>query len=358
MGLKRALKIIVLTKAMDKRKKANPFDAEYSDNFQLPAGADDSQNNSHYLSVHDLYSPFKLFLRVGRRGGNCPDEMWFTCRDKYGNVYMAEKDHFEKGEKLPAAVTCVKAGEKLVFTYDGLVRPAKKGKGGYEPDTGAAEVPLSLRAEFNAAGECFEFSRHMSSKPMALALSKEKFTKEFRAALSTHHQIHYEQHGSASGSLSVGGAPYNFENTPAFRDHSYGKRDWGYMDRYVWLVALLENGDFIHTSLIRYPAVTEIQAGFYKSGGNTVSILRATSMDALPITGSVPESFAFDIEYVDGTKKHAECKLDFKVPYRFGGGAYNVGEGVSAFTVNGVKGRGITEFGFNADESRWYREKK
>jgi hypothetical protein len=47
--------------------------------------------------------------------------------------------------------------------------------------------------------------------------------------------------------------------------------------------------------------------------------------------------------------------VDFVCPFSFADGKFFVNEGVSEFTVNGVRGRGIAEFGFNADKNKWTR---
>jgi hypothetical protein len=128
------------------------------------------------------------------------------------------------------------------------------------------------------------------------------------------------------------------------------------MDRHIWMIGLLENGDFFHNSLVRYPAVTELRTGFYKSGGKTVCVKNCTSMVEIPVTGGVPSQFSYTVEYEDGRKNTVQCIPDLAIPFAFGGGTYIINEGISSFTVDGVKARGISEFGFNVDPSRWTRQ--
>lgn len=353
MGLLRGIKRIVIEKALDKKKKGKVFDLEKADNYVLPEGAEGATNNSHYFSMHKLDTKECLYFRLAKRGGDVSDELWLVYRDENGTVYMAEKDHIKKGDKIPAEIKCIEAGKAFTFSYDGTVIKATKGEKGYVPE--GEPVHLKLSGTFTGQSECFEFSYHMSSKPMAIALSKEKLDEARMKELEENHQIHYEQGGIATAEIDLGGKKSVMSEFPTFRDHSFGKRDWNYFDRYVWLMGMLENGDFIHTSLIRYPCVSQLQAGFYMSPGKpTTSILKATSMDDLPVTGGVPEKFAFDVKYVNGENVHVECALDFTCPFYFSDD-FNINEGVSDFTVNGIRGRGITEFGFNKDSSRWKR---
>jgi hypothetical protein len=371
MGIIQSIKKSVLTAGINKRKAANPFDVDYSDHFVLPLDADGNQNNSHYFSVHDLGSKECFYFRLGLRGAGVPNEVWLVYRDKDGVVYINEKDHVEKTLESPAKVECIEAGKVMAFSFNGKLRrgklnaASKAGGGqqltekGYVPDPAQEECSAALECRFEGLTDIFEFSRHMSAEPVARALAREKFTREFRAALAENHQIHYEQSGLVSGVLRLGDAgggavrEISFDRLSAVRDHSYGKRDWNYMDRHVWLVGFLENGDFFHNSLVRYPAVTELQTGFYKSGGKTVCVKNCSSMDELPLTGGVPPQFSYAVEYEDGRKHQVQCTLDFAVPFLFSKGVYCIHEGVAAFTVNGIRARGMAEFGFNADPSRW-----
>jgi hypothetical protein len=358
MSIIRSIKQRIIAGAMNKQKAANPFDANYSDRFQLAADADGNQNNSYYFSVHDIKTGECFYLRLGLRGGDIPNEVWFFYRGRDGVVYIDENNHLEKGKPLPITVTCVKGGWVLDFTYRGTVKRGTLTDTGYVPDPASEAIPADLSARFEGITDVFEFSRHMSTGPVARSLSREKFTREFQAALAENHQIHYEQLGLVSGNLNLGGRKVVFDRLYAFRDHSYGKRDWNYMDRHIWTVAALENGDFLNTSFVRYPAITELQAGFYitgadKPGNKPVCLENCTSMDALPCTGAIPPRFSYPVEYADGKTRTVECELDFTTPYSFGGGSYLMHEGIGGFTVDGVKGRGMMEFGFNADPSRW-----
>ena len=357
MGLIRSIKKKIIIGQMEKKKKANPFIIDYSDNYELPATAGNDINNSHYFSAHSMSGKECLFFRLAVRGGDAKDEVWLTYRDTDNNVYMAAADHISKSESLPARVECIEAGKTLRFYYNGTVKKAISKNDGYYPDEKAKPLNIILEAEFTGLTVPFEFSRHLSSEPMGRTLSQEKWTKAFLASLKEHHQVHYEQAGLVTATIILDGKKTLLEKIPTFRDHSYGKRDWDYFDRHLWLVGILENGDFIHTSLIRYPLLNQITAGFYQWDDKTKSILSATKMDSIPTIGKVPDKFEFDATYIDGQTKHIKCKLDFACPYSFGSGQYTIYEGVSSFEVDGIKGRGITEFGFNKNKSRWFRGK-
>ena len=53
MNLKEKLKVSLIAKSIDKRKKKTPFDESYSELYQLSQNADYNMNNSYYFSGHD-----------------------------------------------------------------------------------------------------------------------------------------------------------------------------------------------------------------------------------------------------------------------------------------------------------------
>ncbi|MDR2202291.1 MAG: hypothetical protein LBP26_05980 [Clostridiales bacterium] len=351
MGLLHSIKKSVIRRSIIKRKETGGgFDVDAADNFVIPPDAPDGYNDSHYFTLHNFNSGECLYWRLGRRGGAEDDEVWLVYRDSRGAVYVAESDKIAKGAKLPARVECVEAGKTLKFHYDGKVK-----KAGADGKTaliygGGELVDFKLDGEFSGTGDCFEFTHHLSAETLANALAREKFSnlKAFRAV----HQTHYEQAGTASAKIDIGGKKISLDGFSCVRDHSYGVREWNYFDRYVWNIILLQNGDLMHVSFIRYPSVRNLKAGFYMSGNSCKSILDATPLDDIPATGSVPDSFGFDVTMIDGEKKRVECKLDFVCPFKFKGD-FSCNEGVAEFYVDGVRGRGIAEFAYNKDVSRW-----
>lgn len=348
------LKKKIVLKSINKRKTASPFDINYGDNFTLGINDGPEVNNSHYLMVQGFKEKEVLFYRSAKRGGNGVDEVWLVYRNKRGEVFMAEQDHFTKAEKNPTRVECLRAGDELKFYYDGYVRQATLGERGYAITGQEPRLACKLVATFKATSRVFEFTGDMDSEVMASAIAKEKLNREFQNAFNEIYQVHYEQGGTATYTIEIDGKKDVINNFPAIRDHSYGKRQWDFFDRYVWSIIMLENGEFIHSSFMRYPVLKELQAGFILKGDHLVSIKEATPMDKLPIVGNSPKEFEFDVTYANGEKRHIKAKLDFVTPFYFEN-EFNVNEGVYEFNVDGIKGKGIGEFSFNKDKSRWVR---
>jgi hypothetical protein len=97
----------------------------------------------------------------------------------------------------------------------------------------------------------------------------------------------------------------------------------------------------------------ELQAGFLFIDNKYTSLYKCISMDKLPITGSTPKFFENKVQYIDGRKRTIKSNLEFVITFPFANNSFIVNEGVCEYDVNGVRGRGISEFGFNGDKSKW-----
>ncbi len=350
MSFSQKFKELIVKRSIEKRKKKNPFDEIIAESFQLPPDAGIDQNNSYYFSSHDMEGN-SLLLRLGiRGGGSC--EVWFALKENGGGIFVNSRQIFPV-EQCPAAVECLKSGLKWKFSFNGTIAKVSLDEN-LSASLFEKDIEISFEGFFTASSPIFEFSRHMDSGPIARALAKEKWSGNFFASLTQNHQVHYEQQGQVSGEFSNGSIskPVNW---PAMRDHSYGKRDWEYMDRHIWLMALLENGDALNVNMVRYPDINELQTGYFISGGKTICVDRATSMDEIECSGHVPLSFNYFVRLVDGQTFTVACKKELEYVFPFKDGAYTIFEGIGNFLIGGIKGRGILEFGFNSDNARWNR---
>lgn len=341
MAIVEKLKKRIIRSSLESRKKKNPFDESFAESFQLEPGAGTDRNNSYYFSCHDI-SGNSLFFRLGLRGGG-DREIWFAYKDMHGNAFV-NTEQLDAAGRIGAGVKCLENGSKWEFSFEGSLRRTM--------GEGTPLLDASFKGVFTASAPIFEFSAHMDPEPMTAALAGEKWGKNFKAELEANHQTHYEQAGDVEGVLTLGGGRTEID-MPAVRDHSFGKRDWSYMDRHVWLMALLSNGAALNVSMVRYPIVKGIQSGYYTADKKTTCLRRATPMAELPCTGDVPDSFSCEVELSDGRVFTLHCAKETEFAFPFDGGAYTIWEGVGSFEMPGASGRGILEFGFNQDSGRW-----
>ncbi len=334
MNIIQRLKKALILRSLERRKHEHPFDAESAERYTLPAGADKAQINSYYFTCHDAKG-MSLLLRFAQRGGG-KTEVWFAYRDASGNEYMSNRTMVESS--VPAGVSCVQPGKKWTFFYDGEVRSLISGAAQHTRFTGT----------FVAGDAPFEFGYHMDSSVLAGAIAQQKWRKGFFDELQQNNQVHYEQQGRVHGELTLGGQ-YIKIDAPAMRDHSFGRRDWAYMNRHVWLMALLEDGSALNANFVSYPTL-QLASGYYTSARGTVCVTEV-SFGSQPAPGKAPQTLMYKVKLADGTELSVACtrEAEFVFPC---GDAYTIHEGVGTFTSGGVYGRGIMEFGWNNDLSR------
>ncbi len=341
MSLKQRIKYAIIKSQVEKRKKQNPFDYEYAEHYKIPEGESNHPNNSYYFSLHDLEGKSLLF-RLANRGDR--DEVWFVYHDCNTKTYYNRDMLANQDTKVE--VECLETGKLWRFKFSGPLIEVG--------DAHGTQHTATFEGTFTASAPIFEFSRHMDSHPLARALSQEKWTKEFLGELQENFQVHYEQSGSVKGTLILDGQEIDID-LKGMRDRSFGKREWNYMDRHIWLTAMLETGEVMNVNMVRYPAVRNLQTGYWEDHGKHTCVDYATSMDDLPVIGHVPDQVTCHVTLMDGRKLTMECEKEVEVPFPFDNGDFTIYEGIGKITINGVKGRGIMEFGFNKDPQRWVK---
>lgn len=342
MGIMNRIKFSIMKNQIEKRKDKHPFNQDYAEYYRIPEGETNHPNNSFYFSLHDMAGKSLLF-RIAQRGDR--DELWFVWHDRENKTFY-NRDMLANAESS-AEVHCIESGKKWRFKFTGPLVEKEEEKSG-------KTYPVVFEGEFTATAPIFEFSRHMAAAPVARALAREKWDKDFVKNITENHQVHYEQSGHVTGKMILDGKEYSI-NMPAMRDHSFGKREWNYMDRHVWLTALMENGETLNVNMVRYPAVFELQTGYWEGKGGFICIDKATPMDELSLSGQTPEIVDCHVQLCDGRKVVMHCEKEVEIIFPFDNGDYTIYEGIGRIDVDGIKGRGIIEFGYNKDRNRWTR---
>lgn len=330
MNIAYRLKKALIARSLERRKRAHPFDAEAAERFALPADADETQINSFYFSGHSIKGQ-SLLLRFAQRGGG-KTEVWFAYRDASGRAYANTRTGWE-GEP-PAGAKCVEAGRRWAFFFDGEVRSLSDG----------AVHHARFSGTFEASDAPFDFSYHMDTSVLADAIARQKWSRGFFDELQQNNQVHYEQQGCITGALSVDEQKIEID-LPAMRDHSFGRRDWGYMRRHVWLMALMEDGSALNVNFVDYPKL-QLHSGYHTSAQGTRCV-KGVSLKQ-PAYGSMPDSPMYRVTLSDDTQLSVACALEAEFVFPCGE-AYTIHEGIGSFSSGGVMGRGVMEFGWNND---------
>lgn len=327
------LKKKIMSRAIDKRNRQNPFDYQFAENFSLDGVEDPLINNSYYFSAHDEKKSF--FARLGKRVN--ADETWFVVYLD-DNVYTLKQESFSNG-KSPVSVE--KIGENWTISYQGVLNDSDE---------------IAFHATFIAKHKPIDFTSDMPAERMATGIANEKWNKAFFEQLqNVSGQCHYEQEGVLEGQLTLNGKTVDFQ-LPCVRDHSFGKRDWNYMNNHLWLMAVSSDRQFNY-SLVSYPVMSVLEVGNYRDEAG-MHYLRQAGLDFHEINkGTIPQELSLNVLLDNGQKISVLAKKITGVTYHFQDGQYILHENIAEFVIDGNSCRGILEIGFNRDSSRYFNQR-
>ena len=191
---------------------------------------------------------------------------------------------------------------------------------------------------------------------MATGMANEKWSKTFFAELQTiSGQCHYEQEGLLEGSFTLNGEITEF-SLPCVRDHSFGKRDWNYMNNHLWLMAVASPVQFNY-SLVSYPALSVLEVGNFRDSAGQHYLLQA-DLDLHQVAkGTIPQELSLSVLLDDRRRIPVQARVLAGVTYHFQDGQYILHENIAEFTIDGKTCRGILEIGFNANEKRYFNQR-
>ena len=327
------LKKQLMCRAIDKRNRQQPFDYRAAENFALSAADDEWVNNSYYFSAHD--DKMSVFARLGKRVNK--EEVWMAIY--YENkLYSLKQEFFPVGE---SPLTVEQSGNNWTLSFRGILD---------EHDN------AELHATFVASRPALDFTSHMPAARMAIAIANEPWNKAFFGQLqNVSGQCHYEQEGTLNGQLTLNGKTIDF-SLPCVRDHSFGKRDWNYMNNHVWLMAVSGEQQFNY-SLVSYPVMSALEVGHYRSG-NGLHFMRQADLDFQQVAkGIVPKNLSLHMLLDNGQTIPVEARVLAGVTYHFQNGQYALHENIAEFRIDGTTCRGILEIGFNRDRERFFNQR-
>ena len=344
MQLSYKIKKTIIRNILKKRKKTQGFDAVLAETYRIADDADANINNSYYFSAHNLEGQ-SIFIRLGLRGDK-QSEIWFTYRDN--DLFLSYPTELCPIEASPLYVECIEVEKKWKIIFKGEMQSLTNKE---------TRMQVYFEGVFEATAPIFDFFYHADPEPMASAIAREKWNKAFFQEIQKNNQTHYEQAGKLTGNLSINQIQKQI-NLFALRDHSFGKRDWNYMDKHMWLMALTENGDALNISTVSYPALSGIAVGNFNRKGKVFDVIHFHTSNDLINNGKGADHFMLQAKLNTGELLQITVERDAEVVYSFAQGQYILREGMGSFTINGEKAKGIIEFGFNKDKNRWYRNNK
>jgi hypothetical protein len=276
-----------------------------------------------------------VFTRLGRRVN--VEETWFVVYLD-GKLYSLKQEFYPQGQ---SPIVVEKTGEDWAIAYQGTLN-----------DHG----DIFFQAKFVVKQSPVDFTSHMPAARMVTGMANEKWSKAFFEELQNiSGQCHYEQEGVLEGRMTLNGRTIDFR-LPCVRDHSFGKRDWNYMNNHLWLMAVAPDYQFNY-SLVSYPVMSVLEVGHFRDEMG-VHCMRQADLDFHEISkGTVPQELSLNVMLDNGQKINVLSKKLAGLTYHFQDGQYILHENIAEYTIDGKTCRGILEIGFNRDGSRYFNQR-
>ncbi|XP_067947411.1 uncharacterized protein [Watersipora subatra] len=273
--------------------------------------------------------------------------------------------------------TLAPQSEPMAFAAAGLsisvVEPMKRWKITFDGSLKHTGTKKEHRVKFNldwtSSGPFFDFDVHMNPWVTCDSMARETWTRDWFKLLQTRHQTHHEQFGHLTGSVEVKYEDHDEAFTVelhGLRDHSYGNiREWQDLFRYALQYVHLENGTNIAVGLICMPKLlSRITMGYVISPSGKINSVSWTDFELYKWgdDGSPPSKMEFSfaaggetyhmtcevvcspVFYMRDRKQDGSWDIDGVDCHSDAGHGSRVYERMCTFTVNGVKGTGISEW--------------
>jgi hypothetical protein len=196
----------------------------------------------------------------------------------------------------------------------------------------------------------------MATVRTAIAMAGEKWNKKFFSEVQKNNQVHYEEFGYLQGKIKIDGVEKQV-NVPCVRDHSFGMRDWDYMNNHLWLMAVNEKSQ-LNFSMVSYPAMSILEVGNFKAKDKKMAFVISAEYDRSSIIkGYAPEELTVKLKLDDKSVLNVKAVKKDQVVYDFQNGDYRLIEGTAEFEINGERYHGILEVGINKDKTRVFNGK-
>ncbi|XP_049874258.1 uncharacterized protein LOC126372504 [Pectinophora gossypiella] len=245
---------------------------------------------------------------------------------------------------------------------------AYKGEMWYQNDPEKV-VQVEFSGEWTATTDYFDYDTDLHPPTVIRSIAREKWSRKYFQDLKNAHQSHYEQFGVLKCEFNIEGETFEY-TLPSFRDHSYGdRRDWSLMHRYAFHHIFLQNGSSMSVGVICQPCTASVfEAGEIALANGKILPIKWVDLKLHQHgeEGTAPRDYAFSFQAGDEVYT-VQVLVEYEaVHYVSKDWEARMVERFCKFVVNGVPGRGVSEFHYNNKEGRsenyaksdptWYRK--
>ena len=316
----------------------------------VPEGVDKANYNDSFVFQGADSEGNVLLTRLGFRGGGKEAEVWMWGVFDGKRYANGERSVLLTPDANPEEIAA--AGLKFELVSPGEWKLTYKGT----LNGKASEVRLNWKAD--AAMYCS--ADHMDPKGTALAMAEMPWSREYFQRIRSEKQIRIEQGGILKGTITTDGKTFDVD-MKGIRDHSWGKRDWTFLNRYLWTVLALDEPADIAGIKVKYLAVSPVDygdsfkrlaSGWIASEDKILPVSFVTDLFEIGGDGVIPGKFTlrFRVPGSDPITLEVERRPP-EMPWLVQNAGFEVNEAWCGITLNGVKGVGLSEFGYAADRN-------
>jgi hypothetical protein len=318
----------------------------------VPEGVEEAQYNDSFVFQGADAEGNVLLTRLGFRGGNREAEVWLWgvfdghryANDTHTVVLGSDAD--------PGSISA--NGLEYVSLGSGGWRIRFRGR--LNGMDGEADLL------WKAAAAMYCSADHMDPMSTARAMAEMPWSGDYFRRISSEKQVRIEQGGVLTGTVRAGDQVFSV-NMKGIRDHSWGKRDWNYLNRYLWTVLALDEEVEIAGLKVTFLAVSPVDygdsfkrltSGWIAGPGGVKPVSYSTDLMDVGGDGLIPERFSLKFRVPgSGIMSLDVERRQPEMPWYVQNGAFEVNEAWCGIRLAGVSGTGLSEFGYAAD--RGYR---
>ncbi|KAA6326194.1 MAG: hypothetical protein EZS28_053983, partial [Streblomastix strix] len=165
--------------------------------------------------------------------------------------------------------------------------------------------------------------QNIDSEILAKPLSIAKWTKEFFSNLQEKTQVHYEQLGTSDLKITIDDKVTELK-LPTIRDHSYGQRDWNYMNNHLWLMALISEDESLNLNMVSYPHMEHLLTGYYENNDGFVNIEPITNISNIPLTNMTPMKLEYEVTLKNKQVYKITAVKELELVFNLGNNTYKL----------------------------------
>ncbi len=298
-----------------------------------------------------------VMTRIGFREGGDRAEMWLWMvldgKKYWIPVDRADVDPTERRSVSAGELTYLctdDAWDAWRITYEGPIDPSGE--------------PCVVDLSYSRESAMYHSGEHMNAMTFAKSMAEMPWSKKYFERLGSENQCRIEQGGRLRGTITVGDKTHDLDIL-SIRDHSWGKRRWTFINRYIWNLVSLEEDLWIDGEPYRYLVCSTVDYGTtfkhlvtgWIAGPRSVRpIVAASDMAPLGGDGKIPREFIVELRPEGGPMLTMEMeRSEIEHSWFCQGGRFEICEAHCVATIGGIRGHGMSEFGFSADADFGHR---